>query len=349
MRLYVNQLTQQLQRGLPKLILLFGDEVYQQQQALDEIRRVCRQQGFDERVRFHFEDNFSWQQVLDETQALSLFASQKIIEVEMPKAKPGRDGGQFFKQWCELADNPNLLIVWGGKMAAEQTKTKWFKSLPEADVWYLPIYEIDRAKLPAWFNQAFAKHQLNVTGQATELLCDLFEGNLAGASQEVERLALVYDQQKIGVDKVAAVVGDQSRFTVFQLADDLLNDNRKKVAQVLRRLAGEELEPVIILWMLQKELDTLSQLASAGQAFDVQCKKLRIWENRKALYRRALQRLSLANLEMIQQAIAHFELSYKSSGIAEPYFELMHICALFSGDEKLTALTKIQLADANHV
>lgn len=344
MRLYFNQLNRQLQQALPKVILVFGDEPYQQQQALDMIRQHCQAQGFDERLRFNSEEDFSWQNVLDEAQALSLFSSKKLIEVEMPSAKPGKEGASFFKDWCAISDNEHLLIVWGGKLAAEQTKTKWFKEL-DKDAWYIPVYEIERNKLPEWFRGQFQQHQLNVTPQATALLCNLFEGNLAGAAQEVARLSLIYPNQQIDEAQVREAVSDHSRFTVFQLAEDILADNRQKVVQIIKRLEGEELEPVILTWMLQREVDSLIELCLAGNQFEAACKKLRIWDNRKGLYRQALQRLNLSLLENIQQALAQFEINYKSHGMAKPYLSIAHICALFTGQTTIHQFNQLMIAE----
>ncbi|EWH08359.1 DNA polymerase III subunit delta [Catenovulum agarivorans DS-2] len=342
MRVYFNQLNRQLNQPLPKVIMVFGDEPYQQQQALDAIRQHCQQQGFDERLRFNSDEDFSWQLVLDEAQALSLFASKKLIEVELANAKPGKEGVKFFKDWCAITDNEHLLIVWGGKLGAEQTKTKWFKEL-DKHAWYIPVYEIERSKLPDWFRGQFQQHQLNVTPQAAALLCNLFEGNLAGAAQEVARLSLIYPEQQIDEDNVRAAVSDHSRFTVFQLAEDVLADNRNKVVQIIKRLQGEELEPVIVTWMLQREVDNLLELTLAGNQFDATCKKLRIWDNRKGLYRKALQRLNLPLLENIQQALAQFEVAYKSQGIDNPYLFIAHICGLFSANAQLHRFNQLMI------
>ena len=344
MRIYFNQLQRQLQQTLPKVILVFGDEPYQQQQALDAIRQHCLAQGFDERLRFNSEEDFSWQTVLDEAQALSLFASKKLIEVEMPNAKPGKEGAAFFKDWCAISDNEHLLIVWGGKLGAEQTKTKWFKEL-DKEAWYIPVYEIERNKLPDWFRSQFQQHQLNVTPQATALLCNLFEGNLAGAAQEIARLSLIYPNQQIDEAQVREAVSDHSRFTVFQLAEDVLADNRHKVVQIIQRLEGEELEPVILTWMLQREVDNLIELCLAGNQFDAACKKLRIWDNRKGLYRQALQRLNLSLLENIQLALARFEINYKSHGLDSPYLHIAHICALFTGQSQIHQFNQMMIAE----
>ncbi|KMT66184.1 DNA polymerase III subunit delta [Catenovulum maritimum] len=345
MRVYANQLQRQLKQPLPKILMVFGEEPFQQQQILDQLRAHCLETGFDERVRFTADDKFNWQLVLDEAQALSLFATRKLIEVEMPNAKPGKEGAAFFKTWLELTDNENILLLWGGKLEAAQTKTKWFKSL-DADSWFFPIYEISRQQMPEWVSQQVQTHQLQLTPDAQALLCDLFEGNLLGAAQEISRLSLVYPHSQIDIEKIREAVSDNSRFTVFQLGEDLLlNNNRNKIVQILQRLAGEELEPVIVSWLLHREAENLAQLKVAQQnrQFDAECKKLRIWDNRKAGYNAALNRLSIEQINSILQAIELFDREYKTTGLTFAYTRLAHICALFSGDPSLFSFNQAML------
>lgn len=346
MRVYFNQLETQLKQPLPNLILLFGDEPYQQQLALDKIRAECLAQQIDERLVFQADDKFNWQQIMDEAQALSLFASRKLLEVELPTAKPGRSGSAFLQEWAALADNEHVLLLWGGKLGADQTKSKWFKTI-EKTSWFMPVYDIDRQNLPNWFNQQCQQHQVQLTPDALHLMCDLYEGNLLSGAQEVSRLSLIYPEQLIDIEQIKAVASDQSRFTVFQLADDLLKNNRQKVVQILTRLQGEDLEPVIVTWLLQREAETLALLAiaQANGQFDAECKKQRVWDNRKGAYRQALTRLNLSMIEQILKAIGQFEVDYKSNGLKAPYILLAHICALFSGDPVLFNFNQVMLED----
>ena len=346
MRIYFNQLEKELAKPLPCLIMLFGDEAFQQQAGLDLIRKTCIAQQIDERIVFQADDKFNWQQIMDEAMSLSLFASRKLIEVELPSAKPGKAGSAFLQEWVKLPDNEHILLLWGGKLGAEQTKSKWFKTIEE-QAWFVPVYDIDRQNLPNWFRQQCQQHQVQLTPDAVHLLCDLFEGNLLSGAQEISRLALIYPDQLIDAEQIKSVASDQSRFTVFQLADDLLLNQRAKVAQILTRLQGEDLEPVIVTWLLQREAETLAQLAiaQASGQFDAQCKKLRVWDNKKGLYRQALNRLNLTMIEQILKAIGQFEVAYKSDGLINPYIQLAHICALFSGDANLFNFNQIMLAD----
>lgn len=343
MKLYPNQLTQKLnaqtagnQPNTPNIVMIFGDEPFQQQNLLDTVRKHCLSNGVDERVRFTAADKFNWQSVIDEAQALSLFASRKLIEIELPTAKPGKEGAAFFQQWLSLKDNEHTLLLWGGKLEAAQTKTKWFKSL-DAQAWYIPVYEINRQQMPDWIRNQLQTNNLQIAADAQALLCDLFEGNLLGAAQEISRLSLVYPNTLIDIEKIKAAVSDNSRFTVFQLGEDLLLNNRDKSVQIIQRLAGEGIEPVIVTWLLQREAESLVQLKIAQQnnQFDAECKKLRIWDSRKSGYLAALQRLSLTQLEQMLEAIAAFDIEYKTQGLPFAYTRIAHLCALFSGEKNL--------------
>ncbi len=343
MKIYLNQLEQHLQKTLPKVVMLFGDEPFQLQQALDSIRKTAKQQGLEERVRYTHDQQFKWQQLNDEGQALSLFASRKLIELEIPSAKPGRDGSQFLQSWAADAPSEHVLLLWGGKLGREQTNAKWFKTLDKI-AWFIPIYDIESSKLPQWLQQQFKKQKLSASPDAIALMCQLFEGNLLSAAQEVTRLALLHPNQHIDIQQVKDAVSDQSRFTVFQLVDDLLSGHFDKALHVLKRLQGEDLEPVIVSWALQKELDTLQnilQQQSEGLMLPAIFKNLRIWDKKQGLYRSALNRLNKTTLYEIADALALFDLEYKTHGLGKPYTLLSHCCLLFSGDTNLKSFNKM--------
>lgn len=338
MRIYANRLAQETQKGaLPNVILVFGDEPYQQQQALDQIRTAAREQGVEERIRFTLDSEFKWRSILDEAMALSLFASRKLIELEMPAVKPGREGGKILQEWAALDNNDHILVLWGPKLGADQSKAKWFKVLDKAG-WYIPLYEIERQNLPGWFQQDLREQGLQAEPDALALLCEMFEGNLLSAAQEVTRLALLYPQQKLTLEQIKTAVSDQSRFNVFQLSDDILTGQFDKALRILNRLAGEEVEPVLIAWALQKEADLINQIQSAqqqGESFDMVCKRLRIWDKRKNLYRTACARIPQTVVMQIIDSLGFFDRQYKSNQLKFPYVQLSHCLMLFSGNPEL--------------
>lgn len=164
------------------------------------------------------------------------------------------------------------------------------------------------------------------------LLADFSEGNLLAAKQEIEKLALIYADSGKQVDEkvLAACMVDQSRFTVFQFVDDLLAGDIQKAIKILYRLESEGVEPNIILWNLIKEAQTLAE-CQAMQSLEgnINFMKLRIWQNKQALYQNALQRLTPSHLSLLNTHLQQADLILKSETTARPYILLSHLALLF--------------------
>jgi DNA polymerase-3 subunit delta len=82
-----------LERRLPALVWVHGDEPLLVLEAADAARRAYRQAGHGERLVLAVERGFKPDALLAETCALSLFASNRLIELRM-SGKPTADLGQ---------------------------------------------------------------------------------------------------------------------------------------------------------------------------------------------------------------------------------------------------------------
>ena len=84
MKARLETLTTQLNKSLAPLYWVSGDEPFQVDQACRLIREAAQAQGFTERQVHHVERGFSWEQLRQSADSLSLFAEQKLIEVRLP-------------------------------------------------------------------------------------------------------------------------------------------------------------------------------------------------------------------------------------------------------------------------
>ena len=92
--------------------LVFGDEPWQKNNSLTTIKAHAQQQSFSEVIRFSSDNKFDWQQIIDEYQSLSLFANQRIIEVEFTTVKIGDSGNKTLLALSEIiAQNSALQDV----------------------------------------------------------------------------------------------------------------------------------------------------------------------------------------------------------------------------------------------
>lgn len=331
MQVYPNRLNQTLASNLPRFALIFGDEPQQKLDAIDAIRQVARQQGFDEKQSLVADSQFDWSLLIEASQSMSLFSSKQYIELELPTGKPGKEGSKTLLD-VAAQNNPDvMLVIHGAKIDKAVTNTKWFKALDQQGI-YVPCYPLEGDRLRHWIAEQMQLIGLQPNPQLTAFFTDFFEGNLLAAKQELQKLLLLYPDGNVDVNHMDKILVEQSRFNVFQLADVLLSGDAQKTVKLLNRLEAEGIEPNIVLWALVREwqnLNTLNLALQQNQPLDKLWGQLRIWQNKKGLYNTALRRLNQQQLGAIQNKLSVLDKGLKQSAIARPYIELCHLCLMF--------------------
>ena len=338
MRCYANQLPQQLSRQLHPVYLVFGDEPLQKIESLDAIRHTAKAQGFEERQQLTVDQSFDWHQLFEAFNSLSLFSSRKIVELEMEKAKPGQAGAKVLNELTGLFNPDTILVIHGGKIDAASQKAKWFKTLDSLGV-FVPLYAIEGEKFNRWLDQRARNAGLRLTPPAQSLLAQLSAGNLLSAAQEIDKLALGYANQTIDEPLLQGILLNQSRFTVFQLVDELLLGNTDKAISILVGLQNEGIEPVIVNWALSREvlqLYEMQTLLRSGMNMAAVLKQFKVWQSRTNLISAALGRLSMATLESLIDQLASLDIRLKTNADSRPYIDFCHICVEFGAPGALT-------------
>jgi len=251
----------------------------------------------------------------EEYQAMSLFSSQRIIELDIVNNKLGDKGSKAILSLCENLHTDVLLILHGNKLDAAGQKRKWFKSLESAGC-FLPIYDIEGKLLNQWIHRQAQNCQLNLQPDVIALMAELFEGNLNALSQELQKLSILFGQQSISQQDVESLLIKQAKFNPFQLIDAMLIGNIKKCIAMLDQLQQEGTAITQLLWFVHKEIKQLvvmQEKISKGESFNNLCKEYRIWDKRKPLYQRALQQITNDNLALAQARLAEVDLLSKTT------------------------------------
>lgn len=342
MKIYHNQLSQTLQQGFKPVWLVFGDEPWQKNNSLSTIKSHANQQGFSELIRFSTDNKFDWQLLIDEYQTMSLFASQRIIEVEFTSVKIGDNGNKSLLALSEIIEKNSSLqdvifIFHGPKLDGPSANRKWFKSLTQLGC-YVPLYDIDAKGLPRWLQTQSRALQLNLSSEFSALLIELFEGNLPALEQELQKLALLFPpNQQINLSDAEHLVINQAKFNPFQIIDALLQGNCKKCITMLDQLQQEGTAPGQIIWVFHKEINQLYAMLTKlenGIAINDVYKEYRIWDKRKPLYQHALTHMSLDNVKRGLSRLADIDLLSKTSSEFNNFILLADLCiTLYQGEK----------------
>lgn len=130
MKLPLNQLAAHIEKGLSGLYLVAADEPLLVAEATDRLRRAALAQGCDERKVFFVERGFNWEQIEQDGDNLSLFASRKIVEIRMATPKPGDAGGKAIRALAENPDPDRIVIISiQARLDASVQRSVWVKTV----------------------------------------------------------------------------------------------------------------------------------------------------------------------------------------------------------------------------
>ncbi|MFP4137568.1 MAG: DNA polymerase III subunit delta [Halomonas sp.] len=333
MKVFPDKLPEALAKKLPPVVIVAGEEPLQHMESCDAVRAAARERGIEEREILHVEGNFAWGRLHEAAASLSLFASARLIELRLAGSNLGQEGAKALKTYADgIGERDDVLLLAMGKLDFRQQKSAWFQALDKVGL-FVPVWPVDLSRLGFWLRDRAGRHGLNLDLDAARLLGERTEGNLLAADQELQKLALLLPQgARVSPREVAGGVEDSARFDVFTLVDACLKGERSRVARIMAGLAGEGVEPPIVLWALTRELRTLLSLhqhLDQGQSFEHACKaqKPTIFEKRRPAYQQAIARLPVKRLHKLLLFAQRLDLAIKG-GASLPVQDGLHDLAL---------------------
>ncbi len=333
MQLAPAQLAAHLKQGLQALYVLVGDEPLAHRECLDAIRQAARLQGFDERNSLLVERAFNWQQIASYGASISLFASRRLLEINVPTGKPGVEGGKALQALASqpLSDTTALIIL--PKLEREAKNSAWFSALEKQAV-VINLEEVPASQLPKWIGARLAQQGQQASPATLEFLAHQVEGNLLAANQEVQKLGLLHPAGELSDDAVRQAVLNVSRYDAFQLGEAVLAGDSTRTVRILQGLQDEGENAVAVMnplmWVLRPLLGIkLAELR--GENVIQAMTSARIYGERQALVKRALSRLSLRQLEAALQKLADIDKTAKGVMQGDAWLEISRLCFGLAG------------------
>lgn len=333
-RIFPEQLNHHLTQGLARVYLLQGQDPLLLSETEDTICQVANQQGFDEKNTIQVDNQTDWVQLIESCQSMGLFFSKQILILNLPE----NFTALLQKNLQELISVLNkdvLLILQVAKLTKAIEKQAWFITLNqyEPNVILINCQTPTVENLPRWVKNRTKAMGLEADDEAIQQLCYSYENNLLALKQALQLLDLLYPDHKLNYNRVISVVEQSSIFTPFQWIDALLMGKANRAKRILKGLQAEDVQPIILLRTLQRELFTLLELTKPQQRImtteklptqqiKTEFDRLKIWQNRRPLFLSAIQRLTYQKLYEIIQELANIERLAKQEFSDEVWIKL---------------------------
>ncbi len=306
MRVDSEQLAQHLSRGLKSLYVLYGEELLLALEAADRIRTKARSEGFSERKVLVADTHFDWGELSLAGNSLSLFATRRVLDLRIPSGKPGKLGSEALQALASALPEDTLVLISLPRLDRQSLAAKWFEALEHAGV-AVHAAEVRREQLGNWLSARLALNGQQADPATIDFLASRVEGNLMAASQEVQKLALLFPAGMLPFAEVKNAVLDVARFDVFDIGLALLQGDRARFVRMMEGLRAEGTAPPLLLWALAEEIRTIARIKTALQAGEPLAQAMRdtrVWGARQENMPKALRRLELPQLYLALQRAA---------------------------------------------
>lgn len=316
---------------LPKVCLITGVEPLLIDEAATALRAAARKAGYGDREVHFIERGFDWDSLLMDANSLSLFANLRLIELKLRNAPDVTAAKNLAKLAAQPPADTVLLVT--GELEPKSQKSAWVNEF-ERQGTVVVAPPMTREGLPAWITQRLQRQGVKLTPDAAQLLADRVEGNLLAAQQEIERIVLLHPGATLDVDAVAALVADNARYDVFELATAAFLGNAPRALRILDGLRSEGREPPLILWALLNDLRAVSRVVQRDpneRSIEGILRAEGVWGSRQGPVRVAAQRMRRAEIDSLLAAAARADRVAKGSLRGEPWTEITGLVARIAG------------------
>lgn len=319
-RIFTEQLVKNLERELANIYYLVGQDLLLQTESRDLILKAALSNGFDEKFEIIVDNSTDWDSLFEQIQSMGLFFNRQVIFITLPE-NISASIQKKLQQLISLLHSDILLVLQFPKLTKLMEKQLWFLESEQYDplATLINCQTPNANQLPTWIVNRAKSMSLTIDEDAVELLCYSYENNLLALKQSLQLLALLYPEQKITYKRVEEVVEQSSIFTVFQWIDALFDGNLPRAKRILNGLQVDDVQPIILLRTLQRELMTILDLTKPQnkltsideplhrdqlrENFD----RLKIWQNRRPFFIQVIQRFNYRKLYLVIQQLADIE------------------------------------------
>lgn len=328
-----DNLAARLLDGLKPLYVIHGEETLTKLEAADAIRMAARKAGCSEREHFVVEAHFDWSLVTQSSDNLSLFATQRIVEITVNTARPSTDAAEFLAGIAADPPPDTLFIVTLPKLDRAATESTWFTACDRAGISIMaPL--VEREALPRWVKARLGVYGFDGSREVVELICERCEGNLLAAKQEIEKLSLLVNPGKLDVDDVLGAVADVARYDVAELSEAFLRGDLPRYGRVLTGLQAEGEQAPRLSWQLSEDVHALGSIFMArreGVPMVQALRNARVWGRRQKAMEIAANQIDPRRIAALLKQCATLDAQSKGQAPGDAWLTLGVLAAQAHG------------------
>lgn len=245
------------QNKIPELMLLYGQEGYLVEKAVQQVKSAVLSGGADD---FNFNQfaakDVVAEDVLSTAQTLPVFADRRLVLIKDAHQLPAT----VQEDLLSYLQNPvpeTCLLLCGEKIDSRRKFFQVFKKRG-AVVEFKPLYE---NQLPSFVREQLSADGFDMTGDAVALFCSRVGTNLQEVRAELGKLQTYMGEKRlIDVGDVQAIVSNARSENVFEIGNAVALGESGRAFALIKKLFDEGEAPLKLLSLLVRHYRQLWKL-----------------------------------------------------------------------------------------
>lgn len=335
MRIYSNQLSDNLRNNFAKVYIISSDEPYWYEYAGSLIIQKAISMGFSTSNKENFsDDSISLDDLREALTSTGLFADNIIVEVSLTNIKSEK-AKKVISLITECLHDDLLVILKIPQVTQADLKTKIMQALDKEAVTiiYYPATDQDLINLITEKSQQF---NLNLSYEAKNLIKQTYEGNLFALVQSLEKLSLSGFSGNVDLNSISQYIENSNHFSVFSIIDSFIDSkvSADKRLRIIETLKDEGIQMVDMISKLGSAISNLYELKdcldnniSPDTFFDAH-PLLKALKQKRQIYITAAQSISTATLKQMIKLICKADIYARSFDNEMAYLLIRDIVVL---------------------
>lgn len=333
-RVSLLDLADSLASGPPPVCAVVGEEVALVDDALAQVRQAAAAAGFPPRQFVYVDGATEWSELCGHLSSGSLFGENNFLQIMLPAGLPAAVRSKAEKgieQVLSAVCDEDLVLI---SAPPSKGRRAWLAAAEQRGAVVeikKPTAQIQRQ----WLRQQLQRHGVQLSREQEALLGERTEGNLLAARMEIERLALLPEEDRADGGQTQQSAEDAGQLDVFQLANACLIGDAPRAMRALRLMQGNESDKApLALAILGRYLSTACRLLyhqqrgmNLGQAMEQE----NVWSRDKKGFSSFMQRLPAPTIRALAGQMGELDRRIKGYGIGDPWQEIGRLALAFCG------------------
>ena len=309
------ELRNQLKKGeIAPLYLFFGAEKYLRDLAAKTVAEFALKNAplreFNE-MEFSLNDT-EFQHAIASAEQLPMMSPRRVVKIRDINKLKETDEDSLTRYVLRPAETSVVIFV-----ADDLDKRRRFaKTLLDncVCVEFTPLSEME---LMAWAKGKLNELNAQADDKALRQIVGLVGNNVLRLTNEIEKLAIAaLPNSIITFEMVEQLVPNSRELSNFELTDYLLNKNRQRALQILKKILDDGAEPLMLLGLIANNFHRLflaKELMRNGVERNEVARALRLPYGKQEDFLANARRADAAKLSWIMKRISESDLAIKTS------------------------------------